>query len=181
MSELKKAGIIKIIIIGESGVGKTAILDRYVNDSFNDNYKSTIGVDFLTKQIIINQQLITMQIWDTSGQERFNSLSNAFYRGADACILVYDITNNNTFNKINDWKNTFENIANITNNNDNDNDNSFPFLLLGNKIDLKNERKVRIYYYYNIYYNIIAIYYIVCINIYRLHWMKEENLQIIMI
>eukprot|EP00483_Globobulimina_turgida_P004285 UN04294 len=81
-------------------------------------------------------QLITLQLWDTAGQERFQSLGNAFYRGADACILVYDITNQPSFNRIQTWKNNFLHQSNPAN------PDSFPFLLFGNKSDLETSRQV---------------------------------------
>ena len=130
----KKKGIIKIILIGDTNVGKTCILSKYINNNISIiNCKPTIGVDFLIKQINIDNQLITAQIWDTSGQERFKSLSNVFYRGADACIFVYDITNKSSFNNISYWKQQF-----LTEHN-----NNCPMLLLGNKNDLELERQAR--------------------------------------
>lgn len=74
-------------------MGKTSLMNQYVNQKFSNQYKATIGADFLTKEIMLDDKLVTMQIWDTAGQERFQSLGVAFYRGADACVLVYDITN----------------------------------------------------------------------------------------
>ncbi|KUF84732.1 Ras-related protein Rab-7a [Phytophthora nicotianae] len=92
MSHRKKV-LLKLIILGDSGVGKTSLMNQYVNQKFSNQYKATIGADFLTKEIMLDDKLVTMQIWDTAGQERFQSLGVAFYRGADACVLVYDITN----------------------------------------------------------------------------------------
>eukprot|EP00486_Rosalina_sp_Unknown_P005190 CAMPEP_0201573614 /NCGR_PEP_ID=MMETSP0190_2-20130828/17573_1 /ASSEMBLY_ACC=CAM_ASM_000263 /TAXON_ID=37353 /ORGANISM="Rosalina sp." /LENGTH=218 /DNA_ID=CAMNT_0048000799 /DNA_START=79 /DNA_END=735 /DNA_ORIENTATION=- len=132
----KKKVLVKIIIIGESGVGKTAILHQYVMDKFIQEHKATIGADFLTKEINVDDKIVTLQIWDTAGQERFQSLGNAFYRGADACILVYDITDENSFKEIDQWRSKFVNQANI------DNPRNYPFLLLGNKTDLDEKRKV---------------------------------------
>ena len=83
--------LLKVIILGDSGVGKTSLMNQYVNKKFTSQYKATIGADFLTKELMIEDKLVTMQIWDTAGQERFQSLGMAFYRGADACVLVYDI------------------------------------------------------------------------------------------
>ncbi|CAI5720528.1 unnamed protein product [Peronospora effusa] len=75
--------------------GEVSLMNQYVNIKFNCQYKETIGADFLTKEIMLDDKLVTMQIWDTAGQERFQSRGVAFYRGADACVLVYDITNPN--------------------------------------------------------------------------------------
>jgi len=104
---IKKKVFLKIIILGESGVGKTAILNKYVNGKFIEEHKATIGADFLTKEILVEDKLITLQIWDTAGQERFQSLGSAFYRGADACVLVYDILSEQSFAKIEEWRSNF--------------------------------------------------------------------------
>lgn len=131
-----KKVLVKIIIIGESGVGKTAMLHKYITGNFRADHKSTIGADFHTNDLSVDNKTITLQIWDTAGQERFQSLGNAFYRGADACILVYDITDQDSFQQIEDWKQKFESQTQI------DNAKDYPFLLLGNKSDLKGQRKV---------------------------------------
>jgi len=133
-----KKVLLKIIILGESGVGKTALLHKYVMNKFIEEHKATIGADFLTKDISIGDKLITLQIWDTAGQERFQSLGNAFYRGADACVLVYDLTKKETFDKIDEWKSNFLEQSGT------EYPDKFPFLLLGNKYDLSsNQRNVQ--------------------------------------
>merc|ERR1712228_1162201 len=130
---MSKKVLLKIIIIGDSGVGKTSLLHKYVNNRFIEEHKATIGADFSTKEIMIDDnRLITLQIWDTAGQERFQSLGNAFYRGADACVLVYDITSQESFEKIDSWKANFLDQASP------ETPDQFPFLLLGNKDDLNN-------------------------------------------
>jgi len=136
MSSAKKKVLLKLIILGESGVGKTAILNKYVNGKFIEEHKATIGADFLTKDLTLDDKLVTLQIWDTAGQERFQSLGNAFYRGSDACVLVYDISNDQSFKKIEEWRSNF--IAQAQP----DEPNKFPFLLLGNKLDKDNQRQV---------------------------------------
>ena len=73
----------QVIILGDSGVGKTSLMNQYVNKKFSASYKATIGADFLTKEVLVDDRLVTMQLWDTAGQERFQSLGVAFYRGAD--------------------------------------------------------------------------------------------------
>ena len=90
---------LKIVILGNSGVGKTSMMNRYSSGRFTGQYKATIGADFLSKDNVIvtdpllnTRTLVTLQLWDTAGQERFQSLGVGFYRGADACLLVYDIT-----------------------------------------------------------------------------------------
>merc|ERR1712087_731247 len=111
MSTPTKKVLLKVIILGESGVGKTALLHKYVSNQFIENHKATIGADFMTKEIEIDDKLITLQMWDTAGQERFKSLGNSFYRGADAAILVYDITDKATFTKIDEWRSNFLKLA----------------------------------------------------------------------
>ena len=96
----KNRSQLKIIVIGDSGVGKTCLLNRFVKEQFSQLYKATIGADFLSKEVVIDEKHVSLQLWDTAGQERFQSLGMAFYRGADACILVFDITNQKSFESI---------------------------------------------------------------------------------
>jgi len=135
MSTRKKV-LLKIIILGDSGVGKTSLMNQYVNKKFSTQYKATIGADFLTKEVMIDDKLVTLQIWDTAGQERFQSLGVAFYRGADACILVHDITNEKSFEQLNSWRDEF-----LTQANPKDPEN-FSFVVIGNKVDKEPERRV---------------------------------------
>lgn len=93
--------------MGDSGVGKTSLMNQYVNKKFSNQYKATIGADFLTKEVMVDDRLVTMQIWDTAGQERFQSLGVAFYRGADCCVLVFDVTAPNTFKTLDSWRDEF--------------------------------------------------------------------------
>merc|ERR1712159_270967 len=123
-----------------SSMASSALMNMYVNRKFNNQYKATIGADFLTKEVMVthngDQRLVTMQIWDTAGQERFQSLGVAFYRGADACILVFDVTTKKSFDALDTWRDEFLVQASPTN------PNEFPFVVLGNKIDLKEARVV---------------------------------------
>ncbi|RHY81568.1 hypothetical protein DYB31_007391 [Aphanomyces astaci] len=132
----RKKVLLKVIILGDSGVGKTSLMNQYVNQKFTNQYKATIGADFLTKEIMSDEKLVTMQIWDTAGQERFQSLGVAFYRGADACVLVYDITNPASFNKLDSWRDEFLAQAGPRE------PGAFPFIVLGNKVDQEAERRV---------------------------------------
>jgi Ras-related protein Rab-7A len=125
----RKRFLLKVIILGDSGVGKTSLMNRYVNNRFSNQYKATIGADFLTKELSINNRLITLQIWDTAGQERFQSLGVAFYRGADCCVIVFDITKEQTFSSVEKWRDEFLLQANV-------NPETFPIVLLGNKADV---------------------------------------------
>ncbi|CAI5746541.1 unnamed protein product [Peronospora destructor] len=124
----RKKVLLKVIILGDSGVGKTSLMNQYVNEKFSSQYKATIGADFLTKEIMLDNKLVTMQIWDTAGQERFQSLGVAFYRGADACVL--------SFEKLDTWRDEFLAQAGPR-----DSD-AFPFIVLGNKVDKESERRV---------------------------------------
>jgi len=125
----RKKHLLKIIILGDSGVGKTSLLVRYVKKQFTTAYKATIGADFLSKEVEVENKLVTLQIWDTAGQERFQGLGNAFFRGADACVLVYDVTNETSFTRLEEWREAFITQAGL-----NDPAN-YPFMIIGNKID----------------------------------------------
>ncbi|KAJ5370819.1 uncharacterized protein N7496_006911 [Penicillium cataractarum] len=103
----RKKVLLKVIILGDSGVGKTSLMNQYVNKKFSGSYKATIGADFLTKEVLVDDRLVTMQIWDTAGQERFQSLGVAFYRGADCCVLVYDVNNSKSFEALDSWRDEF--------------------------------------------------------------------------
>jgi Ras-related protein Rab-7A len=134
----KRKVLLKIIILGDSGVGKTAFLQKYVHGHFIMEHKATIGADFITKELVIDDKMVTLQIWDTAGQERFQSLGVAFYRGADACVLVYDITNQKSFEDLEQWKREFIGQAQP------EDESSFPFLVIGNKADLNENRQVSV-------------------------------------
>lgn len=127
----RKKVLLKVIILGDSGVGKTSLMNRYVNNKFSNQYKATIGADFLTKEVMVDERLVTMQIWDTAGQERFQSLGVAFYRGADCCVLVFDVTVQKTFETLDSWRDEFLIQASPRD------PENFPFVVLGNKIDLE--------------------------------------------
>ena len=133
----KRKTFIKLIIIGDSAVGKTSLLQQYVNKTFSANYSATIGADFLTKEVAIDEKICALQIWDTAGQEKFQStLSTPFYKGSEGCIIVYDITNIETFNNLSNWKEEFLKFC-LPKMPD-----QFPFLIIGNKVDNDSERKV---------------------------------------
>lgn len=140
-----------MILSLSSSVGKTSLMNQYVNKKFTSQYKATIGADFLTKEVMVDDRLVTMQvskgfkksehnclslvqIWDTAGQERFQSLGVAFYRGADCCVLVYDVTNANTFKTLDSWRDEFLIQASPRD------PENFPFVVIGNKIDLENRQ-----------------------------------------
>ncbi|KAF3902846.1 hypothetical protein AA313_de0207133 [Arthrobotrys entomopaga] len=110
-------------------------MNQYVNKKFSASYKATIGADFLTKEVLVDDRLVTMQIWDTAGQERFQSLGVAFYRGADCCVLVYDVNNQKSFETLDSWRDEFLIQASPR-----DAD-SFPFVVIGNKIDVDDGKR----------------------------------------
>uniref|UniRef100_A0A914E6F2 Ras-related protein Rab-7b n=1 Tax=Acrobeloides nanus TaxID=290746 RepID=A0A914E6F2_9BILA len=136
MTTHRRVSILKVILLGDMGVGKTSLMNQYVNKLFSNQYKPTLGTDLLTKDIKIDDRLVTMQIWDTAGQERFQALGSAFYRGADCCILVYDVTDPKSFQSLDMWRDEFLIQANPRD------PESFPFVLLGNKIDVETKRAV---------------------------------------
>jgi len=135
MSSRKKI-LLKVIILGDSGVGKTSLMHQYVNKKFSASYKATIGADFLTKEVLVDDRLVTMQLWDTAGQERFQSLGVAFYRGADCCVLVYDVNNSKSFDTLDSWRDEFLIQASPMD------PESFPFVVLGNKVDAGEDKRV---------------------------------------
>lgn len=117
-------------------MGKTSLMNMFVNKSFSANYKATIGADFSTKDITVNDKQVSLQLWDTAGQERFQSLGVAFYRGADACVLVFDITKPKTFENLSNWRDEFLIQAGPRD------PANFPFVVLGNMCDKAGERRV---------------------------------------
>uniref|UniRef100_A0A7R9VEB4 Uncharacterized protein n=1 Tax=Chlamydomonas euryale TaxID=1486919 RepID=A0A7R9VEB4_9CHLO len=130
MAPGRKRRLLKVIILGDSGVGKTSLMNQFVQKKFTKEYKATIGADFLTREIEVDDKTVTMQIWDTAGQERFQSLGVAFYRGADCCVLVHDVNSTKSFEALDNWRDEFLIQANPTD------PDAFPFMLLGNKVDV---------------------------------------------
>ena len=123
---------IKIIVVGDSGVGKTNLINRFASDKFDTNSKATIGVEFVYKTLKINKEVIKVEVWDTAGQERYRAITSSYYKGAKGAIIVYDITNEDSFNNVESWMNE------VTKKGKTD----MQFLLVGNKKDLINDRKV---------------------------------------
>lgn len=131
MSTDVRKPLLKIIILGDSGVGKTSLINQYVNRKFTLSYRRTVGADFATKDVFVDDKVVTLQIWDTVGQERFQSIGVPFYRGADCVILVYDVTSLESLESLKLWKDEFV-IQGAPSDLEN-----FPFIVLGNKIDLE--------------------------------------------
>lgn len=95
--------LFKLVLIGDSGVGKSCLLLRFADDAFTESYISTIGVDFRFRTVKMDKKTVKLQIWDTAGQERFRTITSAYYRGADGIIMVYDTTSSDSFDHVNDW------------------------------------------------------------------------------
>ena len=111
-------------------------MNQYVKKDFSFKYKSTLGADFLTKNVVIDDNVVQLQLWDTAGSERFHSLGCSFYRNTECCVLVFDLTDKKSFESIENWREEF-----LDNLNPRDPE-TFPFVLLGNKCDKEIERKV---------------------------------------
>ena len=124
--------IFKIVLIGDSGVGKTNILSRYINNEFSLATQSTVGVEFGSKIIKKNGKVIKLQIWDTAGQERYKSITSAYYKGSKGAFVVYDITRKTTYDNIDKW------IGELKTNGSED----VLIMLVGNKSDLEDKREV---------------------------------------
>ncbi|KAG2006170.1 GTP-binding protein ypt7 [Coprinopsis cinerea AmutBmut pab1-1] len=132
---MPRSALLKVIILGDSGVGKTSLMNQYVNKRFSTQYKATIGADFLTKEVDTEERPVTMQLWDTAGQERFQSLGVAFYRGADCCVLVFDVNSAKSFQALESWRDEF-----LIQASPHDPEN-FPFVVLGNKVDIDESKR----------------------------------------
>jgi small GTP-binding protein len=126
--------MLKIIIVGESSVGKSNISLRFTEKRFEANHQLTIGVEFGTKIISRNNKIYKLQIWDTAGQEAFRAVTTTFYRGTIGCILVYDTTDKETFEKIQSWYDDLKKSC----------DPNITIILVGNKSDLESRREVSI-------------------------------------
>lgn len=124
--------IFKIVLIGDSYVGKTNILSRYLQNEFSQDSKATVGVEFGSKNFNIEGNNVKAQIWDTAGQERYQAITNAYYKGAKGAFIVYDITRKTSFNSIDKW---------VTNIKANGHPN-LSIILVGNKCDLESNREV---------------------------------------
>lgn len=123
----------KIVLIGDSGVGKSNLITRFTRNEFNLESKTTIGVEFAQKLKVIEGKTIKAQIWDTAGQERFHAIAPAYYRGAVGALLVYDISNSKSFDSVAQWLEKLKTHA----------DSQIVMMLVGNKVDLANLRTVK--------------------------------------
>ncbi|XP_075224537.1 RAS oncogene family member Rab10 [Lycorma delicatula] len=124
--------LFKLLLIGDSGVGKTCVLFRFSDDAFTPTFISTIGIDFKIKTVELRGKKIKLQIWDTAGQERFHTITTSYYRGAMGIMLVYDITNEKSFENIVKWLRNIDEHANE----------DVEKMILGNKCDMDEKRAV---------------------------------------
>ncbi|KAH7112157.1 ras-related protein rab-like protein-11B [Dendryphion nanum] len=124
--------LFKVVLIGDSGVGKSNLLSRFTRNEFNLDSKSTIGVEFATRSIQVDAKTIKAQIWDTAGQERYRAITSAYYRGAVGALLVYDISKHQTYENVTRWLKELRDHA----------DSNIVIMLVGNKSDLRHLRAV---------------------------------------
>ena len=125
--------LFKLLLIGDSGVGKSCLLLRFADNTYTSDYISTIGVDFKIKTIKLdNDKIVKLQIWDTAGQERFRTITSSYYRGAQGIIIVYDVTDLESFNNLNNWLQEIDKFGT----------NGVTKLIVGNKNDLTDKKQV---------------------------------------
>ncbi|XP_010453062.1 PREDICTED: ras-related protein RABA4a-like [Camelina sativa] len=124
--------VFKLVLIGDSGVGKSQILSRYARNEFSLDSKATIGVEFQTRTLVMDHKSVKAQIWDTAGQERYRAVTSAYYRGAVGAMLVYDVSRRQTFDHIPRWLEELRNHA----------DKNIVIILVGNKSDLEDQRAI---------------------------------------
>eukprot|EP01054_Gregarina_sp_Poly1_P011427 Gregarina_sp_Poly_1__11426@NODE_976_length_5498_cov_252_990794_g689_i0_p4_GENE_NODE_976_length_5498_cov_252_990794_g689_i0NODE_976_length_5498_cov_252_990794_g689_i0_p4_ORF_typecomplete_len142_score9_96Ras/PF00071_22/2_4e54Roc/PF08477_13/6e28Arf/PF00025_21/6_9e21SRPRB/PF09439_10/1_4e09Gtr1_RagA/PF04670_12/5e09MMR_HSR1/PF01926_23/3_7e06GTP_EFTU/PF00009_27/4_3e05Septin/PF00735_18/0_00014AIG1/PF04548_16/0_00029RsgA_GTPase/PF03193_16/0_15RsgA_GTPase/PF03193_16/6_9e02RsgA_GTPase/PF03193_16/32AAA_22/P len=125
--------LFKLLLIGDSGVGKSCLLLRFADDNYTESYISTIGVDFKIRTIELESKTVKLQIWDTAGQERFRTITSSYYRGAQGIIVVYDVTDRDSFDHVRQWMQEIERYAG----------NDVCRLLVGNKNDLTAKKVCR--------------------------------------
>ncbi|KAK4467865.1 hypothetical protein MN116_008784 [Schistosoma mekongi] len=125
--------LFKIVLIGDSGVGKSNLLSRFTRDTFALESKSTIGVEFATRNVNIDGKIIKAQIWDTAGQERYRAITSAYYRGAVGALLVYDVCKLQSFRNLDNWLKELQDHA----------EKNIVVMLVGNKCDLRHLRNVK--------------------------------------
>lgn len=123
----------KILLLGDSSVGKTSLLIRYIDGVFGDSHIATIGIDYKVKFVSLNDKKIKLNLWDTAGQERFRALAKNYFKGANGFIFVYDITNRKSFDSVKKWVSEAQQMSVVKN---------FQMFIAGNKVDCEDERVV---------------------------------------
>ena len=130
---VKKQFMYKILLLGDSSVGKTCVLTRYTDNTFQEDHMATIGLDFKIKNVNLDTgKTVKVQIWDTAGQDRFKSITKNYYKGAHGIILIYDVTNKKTFDNVKNWVDIIKEEVSE----------KVSIILVGNKIDSNDNRKV---------------------------------------
>jgi small GTP-binding protein len=124
--------LFKLLLIGDSGVGKSCLMARFAKEDYSDAYNGTIGIDFWTKTIQLDGKTVKLQIWDTAGQERFRTITSNYYRGAHGIIVVYDVTDQESFNNVKQWLQEIDRYG----------DEKVNILLVGNKCDRTSDKVV---------------------------------------
>mmetsp|Transcript_8028 Transcript_8028/g.14875 ORF Transcript_8028/g.14875 Transcript_8028/m.14875 type:complete len:209 (-) Transcript_8028:279-905(-) len=125
-----RAHLIKLVLIGDSGVGKTSILSRFVDNDFNDNFYSTIGVDFKARTMTVGDEKVKIQVWDTAGQERFRTITSSYYRGAKGIMIVFNVADRLSFENANVWLREANKFSNDS-----------VKILVGNKADVSTSQR----------------------------------------
>ena len=123
---------LKVVVVGDSGVGKTNLIKRFISNTFNENSKATVGVEFLSKSYKINEKVFKIEIWDTAGQERYKSITAAYYKGAKGALVVYDTTQKPSFENIDKWMTEIKDKASP----------DMKLIIVGNKTDLVDQKQV---------------------------------------
>jgi len=135
MQTKKEEALFKLIIIGDSSTGKTSLLRRYCDNFFEENYKCTVGVDFQIKVLKMpDQRIVKLQIWDTAGQDRFVVMTQAYYKNAKGCLVIYDMTRRETFDNVKRWAELYA---------QSNSEGKHSMIILANKKDLEDQRKVQ--------------------------------------
>ena len=132
ISKMKPDLTFKYIVIGDAYVGKSNIISRFTEDKFSENYQATINLDFTYKTLKVKDKICRVQLWDTQGQEQFQSITRGYYKSAVCALVVYDITKRNTFNNVSNWMEQSKSNG----------PNTISLVLVGNKVDLENAREI---------------------------------------
>ena len=132
MEEENYEMMFKVVLVGDSSVGKTNIMSKYLKNEFHEDSKATVGVEFGSKQFTVEGHQVKAQIWDTAGQERYKAITSAYYKGAKGAFVVYDITRKQSFDSVDRWINDIKAAA----------DKNLTIIIIGNKCDLEDQRQV---------------------------------------